>query len=301
MRIATWNVNSVKQRIENLTAWLAERRPDIVCLQETKCVDEAFPREPIEALGYNLAVHGQKTFNGVAVLSKQRFDEVTPRLPGDDMDDHARFIEAVVSTARGPVRIASIYLPNGNPPDTDKYTYKLALAGAAEPVCRGPPGAGGAADPGRRLQRHPGRPRRPQSRRMDGRRAVPAADPGEIPIAVQSRPDRRDPRHQRRARPLHLLGLPGRRLAEEQRHPHRSSAAVAAGRRPAHRRRHRQARARLGEAVRPRSGLDRSGDRLARARKTGRRCSHQDMRKRKSATAQRLPVKKPSRMFHGSL
>jgi exodeoxyribonuclease III len=125
MRIATWNVNSVKQRIENLTAWLAERRPDIVCLQETKCVDEAFPREPIEALGYNLAVHGQKTFNGVAVLSKQRFDEVTPRLPGDDMDDHARFIEAVVSTARGPVRIASIYLPNGNPPDTDKYTYKL--------------------------------------------------------------------------------------------------------------------------------------------------------------------------------
>ena len=98
MRIATWNVNSVKQRIENLTAWLAERSPDIVCLQETKTVDEAFPRQQIEALGYNVAVHGQKTFNGVAILSKFQFDEVTPRLPGDPADDHARFIEATVST-----------------------------------------------------------------------------------------------------------------------------------------------------------------------------------------------------------
>jgi exodeoxyribonuclease III len=125
MRIATWNVNSIRQRIDHLTAWLAERSPDLVCLQETKCVDEAFPREPIEALGYNVAVHGQKTFNGVAILSKRPFDEVTPRLPGDDADDHARFIEAAVSTERGVVRVASIYLPNGNPPNTDKYTYKL--------------------------------------------------------------------------------------------------------------------------------------------------------------------------------
>src|SRR5882762_3344891 len=122
MRIATWNVNSVKQRIENLTAWLAERAPDIVCLQETKTVDEVFPREPIEALGYNVAVHGQKTFNGVAILSKFKFDEVTPRLPGDDADDHARFLEATISTREGTLRVASIYLPNGNPPDGDKYT-----------------------------------------------------------------------------------------------------------------------------------------------------------------------------------
>src|SRR5256885_17164023 len=112
MRIATWNVNSIKQRIHNLAAWLAERRPDIVFLQETKCVDEAFPREPIEALGYNIAVHGQKTFNGVALLSKLPFDEVTPRLPGDDADDHARFIEAVGSTAGGAGRGASVYLPH---------------------------------------------------------------------------------------------------------------------------------------------------------------------------------------------
>jgi len=125
MRIATWNVNSVKQRIDSLTAWLAERAPDIVCLQETKTVDEAFPREPIEALGYNVAVHGQKTFNGVAILSKFKFDQITPRLPGDTADEQARFIEATISTANGVVRVASIYLPNGNPINTDKYSYKI--------------------------------------------------------------------------------------------------------------------------------------------------------------------------------
>ena len=126
MRIATWNVNSIRQRIDHLTAWLAERQPDIVCIQEIKCVDDAFPRQAFEALGYNLAVHGQKTFNGVAILSKFKFDEVTAGLPGDDSDDHARFIEVTVSTATGVVRVASIYLPNGNPPNTDKYAYKLA-------------------------------------------------------------------------------------------------------------------------------------------------------------------------------
>src|SRR5262249_39281883 len=124
MRIATWNVNSIKQRMDNLSAWLSERRPDIVCLQETKCVDEAFPRDAIEAQGYNVAVHGQKTFNGVALLSKFPLDEVTARLPGDQADDHARFLEGVVSTAHGALRVASLYLPNGNPPGTDKYSYK---------------------------------------------------------------------------------------------------------------------------------------------------------------------------------
>jgi exodeoxyribonuclease III len=125
MRIATWNVNSIKQRMDNAASWLAERQPDIVCLQETKCVDEAFPREAFEALGYNVAVHGQKTFNGVAILSKHPFDEITPGLPGDHSDDHARFMEAVISTKDGSLRVATIYLPNGNPPDTDKYPYKI--------------------------------------------------------------------------------------------------------------------------------------------------------------------------------
>ena len=125
MRIAAWNVNSVKQRVDNIVTWLGEQEPDIVCLQEIKCVDEAFPREPFESLGYNVAVHGQKTFNGVALLSKLPFDEVTPRLPGKDDDEQARLLEAVVSTAGGVMRVASLYLPNGNPPDTDKYSYKI--------------------------------------------------------------------------------------------------------------------------------------------------------------------------------
>ena len=125
MRIATWNVNSIKQRVDNVVSWLKEREPDVVCLQETKCVDASFPREPFEALGYNVAVHGQKAFNGVALLSKFPFDEVNAGLPGDSSDDHARFIEGVVSTAKGALRVASIYLPNGNPPDTEKYTYKI--------------------------------------------------------------------------------------------------------------------------------------------------------------------------------
>ena len=125
MRIATWNVNSIRQRMDNLQAWLKERAPDIVCLQEIKCTDDAFPREPFEALGYNVAVHGQKSFNGVALLSKLPFDEVAPGLIGDDADVQARFLEAIVSTKTGVLRVVSLYLPNGNPPATDKYSYKL--------------------------------------------------------------------------------------------------------------------------------------------------------------------------------
>ena len=125
MRVATWNINSVRLRIGLVERLIDEEKPDVICLQETKTVDESFPREAIEALGYNVAVHGQKTFNGVAILSKFKFDEVTPRLPGDPADDHARFIEATVSTKSGSLRVASIYLPNGNPTGTDKYTYKI--------------------------------------------------------------------------------------------------------------------------------------------------------------------------------
>jgi len=125
MRIATWNVNSIRQRMDSLQAWLKERQPDIVCLQEIKCVDEAFPREAFEALGYNVAVHGQKAFNGVALLSKLPFDEVAPGLMGDASDVQARFLEALVSTKAGVIRVVSLYLPNGNPTDSEKYPYKL--------------------------------------------------------------------------------------------------------------------------------------------------------------------------------
>jgi exodeoxyribonuclease-3 len=124
MRIATWNVNSIRQRMDSLEAWLAERTSDIVSLQEIKCTDDAFPREALEGLGYNVVVHGQKTFNGVALLSKLPIDEIKSGLMGDDGDVQARFLEAVVSTKTGALRVVSLYLPNGNG-GTDKYSYKL--------------------------------------------------------------------------------------------------------------------------------------------------------------------------------
>jgi len=125
MKIVTWNINGVKARIENLIAWLEQSGADIVCLQEIKSVDEQFPREPIEALGYHVETHGQKGFNGVAILSKLPFDEVNRGLPGDDADEQSRFIEGVFSTSAGALRVVSLYLPNGNPIGTEKFTYKL--------------------------------------------------------------------------------------------------------------------------------------------------------------------------------
>jgi exodeoxyribonuclease III len=124
MRIATWNVNSVNARLETVLRWFEEAQPDVACLQEIKCVDEKFPAEAFERLGYNAAVHGQKAYNGVAILSKTPLEDVRKGLPGEDEDDHARYIEAVVSGHR-PVRVASIYLPNGNPIGTEKFAYKL--------------------------------------------------------------------------------------------------------------------------------------------------------------------------------
>jgi exodeoxyribonuclease-3 len=126
MKIATWNINGIKARIDAATTWLKSASPDIACLQEIKCVDEAFPSFEFEALGYNVAVHGQKGFNGVALLSKLPFDEVRPGLAGDAQDVQARYLEAVVSVPSGVLRLLNIYLPNGNPVGTEKYIYKLA-------------------------------------------------------------------------------------------------------------------------------------------------------------------------------
>ena len=106
MRIATWNVNSVRQRISHLLAYLKEVGPDALCLQEIKCLDEQFPRMEVEELGYNIAIHGQKGFNGVAILAKRPF-ETKPGLPGDPNDEQARYIEAVVYGKSRPVRVAS--------------------------------------------------------------------------------------------------------------------------------------------------------------------------------------------------
>ncbi|MEM1375784.1 MAG: exodeoxyribonuclease III [Pseudomonadota bacterium] len=126
MKIATWNINGVKARLETVLGWLEQSKPDIACFQEIKSVDEAFPRQPFEDLGYNLETHGQKGFNGVAILSKLPFDEVNRGLPGDDEDEQARFVEGVFSVDSGTFRVVSLYLPNGNPVTEDrKYGYKL--------------------------------------------------------------------------------------------------------------------------------------------------------------------------------
>ena len=125
MRIATWNVNSVNARLETVLAWVDQGQPDVLCMQEIKCVDEKFPAEPFESRGYNVLVHGQKSYNGVAILTKFPVSDVRRGLPGDDTDEQARYLEAVIEGPE-PVRVASIYLPNGNPLGTEKFAFKLA-------------------------------------------------------------------------------------------------------------------------------------------------------------------------------
>lgn len=125
MKIATFNINGVKARIDTLLTWLADSAPDVAVLQEIKSVDENFPRQAIEDLGYNIETHGQKSFNGVAILSKYPLEDVTQGLPGDDSDEQARWIETTV-VGKQALRICGLYLPNGNPAPGPKYDYKLA-------------------------------------------------------------------------------------------------------------------------------------------------------------------------------
>ena len=228
MKIATWNVNSIKARLEPALAWLKEAKPDVVCLQEIKCVDENFPREAFEALGYNCAVHGQKSYNGVAILSKRPMEDVTPRLPGGDGDDHSRYLEAVMTGDKGTVRIASIYAPNGNPIGPAKFTYKLAWLERLQPHAKG---LLANEEPVVLMGDYNIIPEDKDCRQSQGLgegRAVPAGVQGGAAA------DRKSGLHRRLPRPhpegghytfwdyLRLLGT-------QQRHPHRSYPAVAAG------------------------------------------------------------------------
>lgn len=125
--IATWNVNSVRSRIGHLRDWLARDKIDIILLQELKCMDDAFPAMEIEELGYNLALHGEKTYNGVAILSKFPLEDVSRGLPGDETDTQSRYIEALATTPAGVLRVASVYVPNGSEVGSDKFAYKLGF------------------------------------------------------------------------------------------------------------------------------------------------------------------------------
>lgn len=121
MKIATFNINSVRARIENLCDWLNTEQPDIVLLQELKCQDEQFPHEKLKSIGYEASVYGQKAYNGVAVLSKHKIEKVVKGLPGDDSDEQSRYMEC---TIKG-INVCNLYLPNGNPIGKEKYEYKL--------------------------------------------------------------------------------------------------------------------------------------------------------------------------------
>lgn len=121
LTIATWNVNSINARLPNVVDWLKAAAPDVILMQELKMTEDKFPAAAFEDLGYAAAVHGQKSWNGVAILSKHKIESVTKGLPGDEADEQARYIEATI----GGFRIASIYLPNGNPVESEKYPYKL--------------------------------------------------------------------------------------------------------------------------------------------------------------------------------
>ncbi|MFN4166187.1 MAG: exodeoxyribonuclease III [Ferrovibrio sp.] len=121
MRIATWNVNSIKARLANVTDWTRTAKPDVLLLQEIKCQDADFPRLEFESMGYAVHTHGQKSYNGVALLSLQKPDAVRIRLDGEDADEQARYIEADIAG----LTICGLYLPNGNPRPGEKYEYKL--------------------------------------------------------------------------------------------------------------------------------------------------------------------------------
>jgi exodeoxyribonuclease III len=142
VRVATWNVNSVKQRVPRLLPWLDERQPDIVCLQETKLADDAFTEllgAELEGRGYQAALHGEPRWNGVAILSRVGLSDVERGLPGAPgfPEPEAR---AVAATCGG-IRVHSVYVPNGREPDSDHYRYKLAWLEALEQAVRGDPDA----------------------------------------------------------------------------------------------------------------------------------------------------------------
>lgn len=126
MKIASFNINGIKARVQALPDWLDEAQPDVVVLQEIKSIDENFPRELFEDKGYTVETHGQKSFNGVAILSKLPIEDISRGLPGDDADEQARWIEATVIGDKTAVRVCGLYLPNGNPAPGPKYDYKLA-------------------------------------------------------------------------------------------------------------------------------------------------------------------------------
>ena len=223
MRVATWNVNSVKQRLPRLLPWLDERRPDVVCLQETKLADDAFVEllgDELAERGYAVAVHGEAAWNGVAILSRVGLDDVVDGAPRRARASRIRRRARCRRHAAG-IRVVSVYVPNGREPDSEHYRYKLAWLARCATRRRRPGGHG-------RLRRHEhradrrGRVRSRGLRRPDPRDRRPSARRSR---ELQSaRPARRRPRPLARRAGVHLLGLPGRDVPPGPRDADRSGA-----------------------------------------------------------------------------
>ena len=256
MKIATFNINNVNKRLDNLLAWLADGQPDIVCLQELKAEDRAFPEDVLRRAGYGAVWRGQRTWNGVAILARDANPVLTCReLPGDAEDTQARYIEAAV---RG-VLVGCIYLPNGNPQPGPKFAYKLAwferlishaaglLAAGLPVVLAGdynvvPTDSGYLSD-----------------EVMGPGCSGAAAKPGGVSTADRSRLDRRDPRAPSDRDDLHFLGLQTGPMGARCGPAARSSAAQPRFINSSVGRRRRQVDPRSGRRQRPCSGVGGTG------------------------------------------
>ncbi len=260
LTVATWNVNSIKQRETACAQWLKQAAPAIVCLQELKCTTEGFPRATFEDLGYNCAVLGQKSFNGVAILSKFPIDETIAGLPGNADDEQSRYLETVISLPGGKaIRVASIYAPNGNPVASPKLDYKLewlarlkahveTLLSYEEPFVL-------AGD--YNIIPRPGDVYNPANWVEDALFRLEFA--AGFPAYHEPGPDRRCAHLRFEWRAVYFLGLSGRRLAEEPGPEDRSHPVIASSPCPACIRGNRPPPPRLGQALRPHSGFRKAG------------------------------------------
>ena len=257
MKIATYNVNGINARLPVLLHWLASSKPDVACLQELKAPDEKFPVDAIREAGYEAVWHGQKAWNGVAILARGEKPVETRRgLPGDPDDTHSRYIEAVV----GGIIVGCLYLPNGNPAPGPKFDYKLRWFERLNAHAAGLLDEGGPVVLAGRLQRHPDRAGRLQARALGRRRPVPARDPRGLPPAARpgldgcaaAPPPGRDD--------LHLLGLHAGRLLPQRGPAHRPPAPEPGAGAAAEGRGRRPRRAGDGEDQRPRADVDRIGE-----------------------------------------
>ena len=265
MTVATWNVNSIRARLERVLAWLEKAAPDIVCLQELKTTETDFPYEPLEAAGYRAAVFGQKTYNGVAILSREAPDDVILGLDDNVDDPQARLI-----TARfGETHVLSAYAPNGKIVGSPQWEYKLAWFRRLRAFLE----RRFSPDDAVLLCGDLNVARRRLPRPMAGQRALPPRRPPRPRRGDRLGPRRHHPPPSRRPRPLHVVGLPQPRLPEGQRPPHRPHPRHPTDGRPMHRRLRRPGRAERTETVRPRPRPRRLRRMIRMDQKRGRRVS----------------------------